>query len=133
MRTRYDEGVRMASWGLLLHCITSAIYAAIVDRLVTRYSMRTLYCGGMFSFAIAMTVMVFSRNVYIVNLMAACTGFAYATVTTIPFMLVQSYHTNKEVNHFNIAQNYSNKMTFPLKSLLPTLEQYLQDVAYCKD
>ena len=97
LRTLYDEGVRMASWGLLFHCITSAIYAAIVDRLVTRYSMRTLYCGGMFSFAIAMAVMVFSRNVYIVNLMAACTGFAYATVTTIPFMLVQNYHTNKEV------------------------------------
>ena len=97
LRTLYDEGVRMASWGLLFHCITSAIYAAIVDRLVTRYSMRTLYCGGMFSFAIAMAVMVFSRNVYIVNLMAACTGFAYAAVTTIPFMLVQNYHTNKEV------------------------------------
>ena len=97
-RVLYDEGVRMASWGLLFHCITSAIYATIIDRLVTRYSMRTLYCGGMFSFAIAMTVMVFVHNIYVVNLMAACTGFAYATVTTVPFMLVQNYHTNKEVN-----------------------------------
>ncbi len=34
-RLLYDEGVRMASWGLLLHCVTSAVYAAIVDRLVS--------------------------------------------------------------------------------------------------
>ncbi len=96
-RALYDEGVRMASWGLLFHCITSAIYATVVDRLVTRYSMRTLYCCGMLSFSVAMTGMVFLRNIYVVNLLAACTGFAYATVTTIPFMLVQNYHANKEV------------------------------------
>ena len=97
-RALYDEGVRMASWGLLFHCITSALYAAVIDRLVTRYSMRTLYCVGMFSFSFAMAAMLFVRNIYVVNLMAACTGFAYATVTTIPFMLVQKYHNDKEVS-----------------------------------
>ncbi len=61
--------------------------------------MRSLYCVGMLSFALAMMVMVFIRNVFVVVLMAACTGFAYATVTTIPFMLMQNYHTNKEVRN----------------------------------
>ena len=33
----YDEGVRMGSWGLLLHCLTSAVYSVIVERLTMSY------------------------------------------------------------------------------------------------
>ena len=97
LRDKYDLGVRMGSWGLLFHCMVSALYASFIERLVARYGTRLTYFWGMFSFTIAMATMVFSRNIYIVNLMAACTGFAFATVTTIPFMLVTLYHEHKEV------------------------------------
>jgi Na+/melibiose symporter-like transporter len=93
----YDEGVRMGSWGLLFHCVTSAIYAVFVERMVKRFGTRNTYFLGMCSFTLAMTVMVFSRSIVIITLMAACTGFAYATVTTIPFVLVTQYHADKEV------------------------------------
>lgn len=99
-RALYDEGVRMGSWGLLFHCITSAIYATLIERLVARYGLRMMYFIGMFSFTLAMAVMVFVRSILLVNIMAACTGFAYATLTTIPFMLVTQYHDNKEVSVF---------------------------------
>ena len=97
-RALYDEGVRMGSWGLLFHCITSAVYAMCIERLVARYGLRMVYFLGMFSFTLAMSVMMFVRSIVMVNLMAACTGFAYATLTTIPFMLVTQYHENKEVS-----------------------------------
>ncbi len=97
-RALYDEGVRMGSWGLLFHCVTSAIYATFIERLVHRYGMQTIYFMGMLSFTFAMAGMVFVRHIYLVNMMAACTGFAYATVTTIPFMLVNSYHQTKDVS-----------------------------------
>ncbi|ELT92362.1 hypothetical protein CAPTEDRAFT_73170, partial [Capitella teleta] len=97
LQERYDEGVRMGSWGLLFHCITSAVYAFFVERLVKRFGTRNTYFFGMVSFTVAMTVMVFSRSIVLINLMAACTGFAYATVTTIPFVLVTQYHADKEV------------------------------------
>jgi solute carrier family 45 protein 3 len=56
----------------------------------------------MFSFTIAMFSMVMWRNIYVVNIMAAFTGFAYATLTTIPFILITTYHTDKQVGirHF---------------------------------
>ena len=98
LRARFDEGVRMGSWGLLLHCITSAVYALFVERIVSRFGIKLTYTIGMTSFVLAMFGMVMVQNVVFVNLMAAITGFAYATVTTIPFILVTQYHSNKDVS-----------------------------------
>ena len=93
----YDEGVRMGSWGLLFHCITSASYSFCVERMVDRFDCRTTYVFGMVSFVAAMAGMVMVQNAVFVSMMAAVTGFAYATLTTIPFILVSRYHMNKEV------------------------------------
>ena len=98
LRDRFDEGVRMGSWGLLLHCITSATYALLVERFVERYGCKKTYMAGMVSFSCAMFGMVCVRHIVFVNIMAALTGFGYATVTTIPFILVTKYHNEKEVS-----------------------------------
>ncbi|XP_076471893.1 LOW QUALITY PROTEIN: solute carrier family 45 member 3-like [Babylonia areolata] len=92
----YDEGVRMGSWGLLIHCLTSAVYSVVVERLACSYGYKMTYMMGMTSFCFAMAGMVLFRNIYFVTLMAGLTGFAYATLTTIPFMLVTQYHTDKK-------------------------------------
>ncbi|KAK3612497.1 hypothetical protein CHS0354_024467 [Potamilus streckersoni] len=97
LRDRFDEGVRMASWGLLLHCITSIVYAFFVERLVDRYGCRLTYLFGMMSFCCAMFGIVLVDNIIFVNTMAALTGIGYATLTTIPFILVTKYHAKKEL------------------------------------
>lgn len=106
LRARFDEGVRMGSWGLLLHCITSAIYALFVERIVSKFGCKLTYSIGMVSFVLAMFGMVLVRNVVFVNLMAALTGFTYATVTTIPFILVTKYHRDKDVSIFFLIFRY---------------------------
>ena len=98
LRTRYDSGVRTGSWGLLFHCITSAIYASFIERLVKSFGTRAVFLFGMGSFTLAMICMAYARDVYVVNFMAAMTGFAYATVTSLPFILVNSYHDDQEVS-----------------------------------
>jgi len=97
LRNRYDEGVRMGSWGLLLHCITSTSYAFFIEGLVEKHGTRKTYLMGMVVFSLSMFVMVIFQNVVMVCIMASLTGFAYATLTTIPFILVTKYHSNKEV------------------------------------
>ncbi|KAL8618975.1 hypothetical protein ACOMHN_018358 [Nucella lapillus] len=92
----YDEGVRMGSWGLLIHCLTSAVYSILVERLACSYGYKMTYMMGMTSFCFAMAGMVLCNNIVFVTIMASMTGFAYATLTTIPFMLVTQYHTNKK-------------------------------------
>lgn len=96
-RNMFDEGVRMGSWGLLLHCITSAVYAFFLERIVDRCGPKLTYTFGMIMFCISMFFMVIVKNIVLVNIMAAFTGFGYATLTTIPFILVSKYHSNKEV------------------------------------
>lgn len=98
LRNRFDEGVRMGSWGLLLHCITSAVHALFVEKFVEKYGCKRTYLAGMISFSCAMLGMVCVRNIAFVSIMAAFTGFGYATVTTIPFILVTKYHKEKEVS-----------------------------------
>ena len=99
-RLRYDKGVRMGSWGLFFHCITSAIYAGFIDRLTHRHGLRATYMLGMISFTASMFIMVMSRSLIIVNLIASLTGLGYATLTTIPFMLVNTYHAGSDVRLF---------------------------------
>ncbi|WAR03056.1 S45A3-like protein [Mya arenaria] len=104
LRIRFDNGVRMGSWGLLLHCITSAVYALFVEKIVARFGCRLTYSIGMGSFVFAMCGIVLFRSVMFVNLMAAMTGIAYATVTTIPYILVTKYHSDKQAYFFETPQ-----------------------------
>ncbi|XP_033753642.1 solute carrier family 45 member 3-like [Pecten maximus] len=97
LRNRYDEGVRMGSWGLLFHCITSTSYAFFIEGLVEKYGTRKTYLSGMLVFSVSMLGMVLYKHIIFVNLMASLTGFAYATLTTIPFILITKYHSNKEI------------------------------------
>lgn len=118
LRNRFDEGVRMGSWGLLLHCITSAFYSLFVEKLVARYGCKLTYFLGMMSFSLAMFGMVVFPNPMIVILMASVTGFAYATLTTIPFILVSKYHSEKEIYFFDdIPKMSSGTSNLPVRGI----------------
>ena len=97
LRNLYDHGVRIGSFGLLLHCVNSALYAAVVERLASRFDLRLTYVAGMATFVVAMLLMAATNDTYFVNAMAMVTGVAYATVTTVPFMLITSYHDDHKV------------------------------------
>lgn len=107
-RNNFDEGVRMGSWGLLFHCMTSAAYSPFIERLVARFGCRLTYLVGMASFSLAMFVMVLCHNIVIVNAIAAITGFGYATMTTIPFILISDYHADKEIFFFDVEPTSSS-------------------------
>ncbi|RUS76132.1 hypothetical protein EGW08_016102 [Elysia chlorotica] len=46
----YDDGVRNASWGLLLHCICSAALSFFVERLTRVYGYKSTFTLGMVTF-----------------------------------------------------------------------------------
>ena len=98
LRMLYDRGVRIGSFGLLLHCVNSALYAGVIERIMARFDLRLTYAVGMLTFTVAMAIMAISQNVYVVCTMAAMTGVGYATLTTTPFMLVTIYHEDEKVS-----------------------------------
>ncbi|XP_051980997.1 solute carrier family 45 member 3-like [Xyrauchen texanus] len=97
LRQRYDEGIRMGSLGLFLQCATSTIFSLVMSRLVRVFGSRTVYLSSMVSFTISALVICLSKSVLLVTAMSALTGFAYATLQTLPYTLTCHYHKEKEV------------------------------------
>ncbi|XP_015229556.1 solute carrier family 45 member 3 [Cyprinodon tularosa] len=96
-RQRYDEGIRMGSLGLFLQCATSTFFSLVMSRLVRRIGSRWVYLSSMVSFTVSALVICLSKSVVLVTAMAALTGFAYATLQTLPYTLTCHYHKEKEV------------------------------------
>ncbi|CAF2372273.1 unnamed protein product [Rotaria sp. Silwood2] len=96
-RIKYDQGVRAASYGLLFHCIVGALYAPLLKRLINQFGIHLTFSFSMFIFALSMLVMYFSRNIIIVNILASLSGLGMASLTSIPYTLVMTYHANREI------------------------------------
>ena len=108
-RVLYDEGIRAASWGLLYHCIVAMIYACFINRVIARFGLINTFAASVFSFTLSMMIILCSKDIVIVNIMASLTGIALASLTTIPYALVTLYHSNKKVNFLKIFFNIKNK------------------------
>ncbi|XP_035281796.1 solute carrier family 45 member 3 [Anguilla anguilla] len=96
-RQRYDEGIRVGSLGLFLQCATSTLFSLGMSRLVRLFGSRRVYLGSMLSFTASTLVICLSKSVVLVTAMSALTGFAYATLQTLPYTLTCHYHKEKEV------------------------------------
>uniref|UniRef100_A0A8C8DML4 Zgc:77158 n=1 Tax=Oryzias sinensis TaxID=183150 RepID=A0A8C8DML4_9TELE len=96
-RQRYDEGIRMGSLGLFLQCATSTFFSLIMRRLVRRFGSRWVYLSSMWSFTVSALVICLSKSVVLVTAMTALTGYAYATLQTLPYTLTCHYHKEKEI------------------------------------
>lgn len=90
----FDEGVRMGSWGLLLHSLTAGIYALFIQEHVTRVlGLKRSYQFGLAIFALSMAVTVLSTaSLTCLNLAAAASGIGFAVITTVPNTIVTLYH-----------------------------------------
>uniref|UniRef100_H3BF76 Solute carrier family 45 member 3 n=1 Tax=Latimeria chalumnae TaxID=7897 RepID=H3BF76_LATCH len=96
-RLLYDEGVRMGSLGLFLQCATSTFFSIIMNKLVKYFGSRRIYLASMVTFTLSALVICFSKSVVIVTVMSSLTGFANATLQTLPYTLICLYHKEKEI------------------------------------
>lgn len=96
-RQRYYEGIRMGSLGLFMQCATSTVFSLLMSRLVRRFGSRRIYLSSLVSFTLSTLVISMSKSVVLVTVMAGLTGFAYATLQTLPYTLTCLYHKEKEV------------------------------------
>lgn len=87
----------MGSLGLFLQCATSTVFSLGMNRLVRRFGSRRVYLSSMVSFAASALVICLSSSVVVVTTMTALTGFAYATLQTVPYTLTCHYHKEEEV------------------------------------
>ncbi|XP_057217572.1 solute carrier family 45 member 3-like isoform X2 [Triplophysa rosa] len=96
-RIRYDEGVRMASLGLFLQCVTSVMLSLVMERMVLCIGPRKLYLSSVVLLAVSTAVMTVSNSVVLVTIMVAATGFTFCTLQILPYTLTCLYHSNAQV------------------------------------
>lgn len=87
----------MGSLGLFLQCATSTFFSLIMSRLVRHFGSRWVYLSSMASFTLSTSVICLSKSLGLITAMAALTGYAYATLQTLPYTLTCHYHKEKEV------------------------------------
>ncbi|XP_059488370.1 solute carrier family 45 member 3-like [Neocloeon triangulifer] len=100
----YNEGVRMGSWGLLLHSMSSCGYVLLLqNQLVQAYGLKSTYRFGLASFAACMMATLVVRNIWLLNVCAAFSGIGFAVMTSIPSALVTEYHADQQAYYFDLS------------------------------
>ncbi|XP_078581415.1 membrane-associated transporter protein-like isoform X1 [Branchiostoma floridae x Branchiostoma japonicum] len=92
-RELYDEGVRMGSCGMAVYSLTCSFYSMIVEKLISRIGARAVYMAGQMTHCVGMLAMGLIRQRWAVIVLSCAAGVLYATIFTIPFILVASYHS----------------------------------------
>ncbi|BFZ06432.1 hypothetical protein BsWGS_09471 [Bradybaena similaris] len=93
LHKRYDAGVRLGSLGMSLYSLSCACYSLTIERLVKRFRAKRVYMLGQLVFTVGMAGMAVSRSEVAVILLSPTAGIMYATLFTMPYLLVAHYHT----------------------------------------
>ncbi|XP_070174084.1 proton-associated sugar transporter A-like [Littorina saxatilis] len=95
----YDDGVRLGSFGMSLYSLSCSAYSLLIERLVRRFRAKTVYVVGQLVFTVGMAIMAASRDKVAVVLLSPTAGIMYATLFTMPYLLVAHYHTSGLFKH----------------------------------
>ncbi|XP_052873405.1 proton-associated sugar transporter A-like [Anopheles cruzii] len=89
----YEEGVRYGCWGMAVFAICSASYSVVIERLIQRFGGRPVYMGGLLLFSLGMLLMGLFREKFVIFITCPTVGIMYATMYSIPYLLVSQYHS----------------------------------------
>ncbi|XP_070561378.1 membrane-associated transporter protein-like [Ptychodera flava] len=93
----YDEGVKMGCWGMCIFAFSAAIYSLVLDRLILKCQLRTLYVGGELIFAVGTGLQaIFTDSVPATLALCATYGVMYSTIATLPFIILARFHENED-------------------------------------
>lgn len=94
VHNRYDDGVRLGSFGMSLYSLSCSVYSLLIEKLVRRYRAKRVYVLGQLVFTVGMAIMAAARHKVAVVLLSPTAGIMYATLFTMPYLLVAHYHTS---------------------------------------
>ncbi|KAL5010419.1 hypothetical protein ScPMuIL_012724 [Solemya velum] len=90
----YDDGVRQGSFGMALYSVSCAVYSLCIEKLVEKFRAKRVYICGQLAYTFGMVLMALTRNKLAVLLLSPFAGIMYATLFTMPYLLIAHYHTS---------------------------------------
>ena len=78
--------------GLALFSISCSMYSTVIDKLITRFKAKPIYVGGQLVYSVSMLFMALARSKWAAIVFSLPAGIMYATMFTMPYLLVAHYH-----------------------------------------
>ena len=75
-----------------MYSISCSIYSTVIEKLVTRFKAKAVYVGGQLVYSIGMVFMALIGSKWAVVVFSLSAGVMYATLFTMPYLLVAHYH-----------------------------------------
>ncbi|CAH1773681.1 unnamed protein product [Owenia fusiformis] len=94
MRRKYEEGVRMGSFGMSLYSLSCSIYSLCIETLVRKFKAKPVYILSQLVYTVGMVIMATVRHPVVVVLLSPTAGVMYATLFTMPYIILAHYHSN---------------------------------------
>lgn len=89
---RYRTGVRFGCIAMTLYSFSCACYSYCFDRLVKRFGAKTVYISGQLAYSLGMLIVAVTHNKVCTILFSFTSGLQYATLFTMPYLLIAQYH-----------------------------------------
>ncbi|XP_055903232.1 proton-associated sugar transporter A-like [Eupeodes corollae] len=89
----YQEGVRFGGLGMSIYALTSSIYSFVLQKLMVWVKPKYVYIFGIMSFAIGTFLEAAYPTKVGVIMLSITGGIVYATISTVPYILVANYHS----------------------------------------
>ncbi|XP_039442448.1 proton-associated sugar transporter A-like [Culex pipiens pallens] len=90
----YNEGVRFGCVGMAVFILSSSLYSMVIERLINKFGARPIYIGGLILNSFGMVVMAIFKIKATVFVCCITMGIKYATMYSLPFLLISHYHLN---------------------------------------
>jgi solute carrier family 45 protein 1/2/4 len=74
------------------------MYSLVIGRILKVCKGKVVYVGGLLTFSLGMGVLATIQEKWAVLVFSASAGVMYATLYTMPFLLVAQYHSNGSVS-----------------------------------
>ncbi|XP_058463424.1 proton-associated sugar transporter A-like [Malaya genurostris] len=88
----YEEGVRFGCWGMAIFTASAALYSVFIEKIIKCFSARPVYIGGLLTYSLGMLLMALFNEKWMVFVSCSTVGIMYATIYSIPFLLISQYH-----------------------------------------
>ncbi|XP_046357573.1 proton-associated sugar transporter A-like [Haliotis rufescens] len=126
---RYDDGVRLGSFGMSLYSFSCAVYSLCIEKLVRTFKAKRVYVCGQLTYTVGMVILSLVRHKVAVIVLSPTAGIMYATLFTMPYLLVANYHTRGEFNRPQDEQVRGLGTDVALISSMVFLAQFLLSVS----
>jgi solute carrier family 45 protein 1/2/4 len=83
---------------MAIFTISCSLYSTVIEKLIYKLRARTVYVGGLLVYALGMAVLVTFKAKWLALVCCITTGICYATLYTMPFLLVAQYHAKSIVS-----------------------------------